>query len=113
MVLGVEYDLGDARIRGKYGLRQNSAKNTNTTNAMKLQNQQSDTFVSSLTGEVGSGNTCTDGKDDGKIGFLSALGNVVQGAVRTVPNMIKGMCKQREKDIEQDRFDTIQEEQKN
>ena len=37
------------------------------------------------------GNYCTDGKDDGKIGFFSALGNATQGVGKTVVNGIKGM----------------------
>lgn len=37
-----------------------------------------------------SGNTCTDGKDDGKIGLFSAIGHAVKGAVKGVVNGIKG-----------------------
>ncbi len=37
-----------------------------------------------------SSNTCTDGKDDGKIGLGSLLGNIAQGAVKSVVNGIKG-----------------------
>lgn len=37
------------------------------------------------------GNYCTDGKDDGKIGFFSALGNATQGVVKTIGKGIKGM----------------------
>lgn len=37
------------------------------------------------------GNTCTDGKDDGKIGFFSAAGNVIEGAGKAFGNMVKGM----------------------
>ena len=35
------------------------------------------------------GNKCTDGKDDGKIGFFSALGNAVEGAVKGLWNGVK------------------------
>lgn len=35
-------------------------------------------------------NTCTDGNDDGKIGFFSAIGHAVKGAVKGVANGIKG-----------------------
>lgn len=37
------------------------------------------------------GNYCTDGIDDGKIGVLSAAGNIVQGAGKAVVNGVKGM----------------------
>ena len=38
-----------------------------------------------------SGNKCTDGKDDGKIGFFGAVGNAIKGVGKTVVNGIKGM----------------------
>ena len=44
-----------------------------------------DTFVSTTN------NGCTDGKDDGKIGFFSAIGNAIKGAGKTVVNCVKGM----------------------
>ncbi len=37
-----------------------------------------------------SGETCTDGKDDGKIGFGSALWNTIKGVGKTAVNMVKG-----------------------
>ena len=37
------------------------------------------------------GNTCTDGKDDGKIGFFSAVGNAIEGVGKTIVNGVKGM----------------------
>lgn len=46
---------------------------------------QSDAFVSNT------GETCTDGKDDGKIGFFSAVGNAIKGIGKTVVNGVKGM----------------------
>lgn len=46
---------------------------------------QSDAFVSNT------GETCTDGKDDGKIGFFSAIGNAIKGIGKTIGNGIKGM----------------------
>lgn len=46
---------------------------------------QSDAFVSNT------GETCTDGKDDGKIGFFSAIGNAIKGIGKTVVNGVKGM----------------------
>ena len=38
-----------------------------------------------------SGNKCTDGKDDGKIGFFAAVGNAAEGAIKGIGNGIKGM----------------------
>lgn len=35
--------------------------------------------------------TCTDGKDDGKIGIFSALYNTAKGAVKTATSAVKGM----------------------
>ena len=95
MNLGVDYAAGDAMILGKYssGYRTSyGATNPVDKNdtGLKMKEQQGDTFVSSITGDVGSGNTCTDGKDDGKIGIGGVVANVAQGAVRTIPNMIKG-----------------------
>ncbi len=46
---------------------------------------ENDQFVSS------SGETCTDGKDDGKIGFFSAIGNAIKGVGKTIVNGVKGM----------------------
>ncbi len=34
---------------------------------------------------------CTDGKDDGKIGFFGAIGNMIKGAAKTVVDGVKGM----------------------
>ena len=68
-------------------LNQNSAARSNySTNALSssLSGAQSDEFVSSK------GNTCTDGVDDGKIGVASALGNIVEGAGKSIINGIKG-----------------------
>lgn len=36
------------------------------------------------------GETCTDGKDDGKIGFFGAIGNAIKGIGKTAVNMVKG-----------------------
>ena len=99
MGLGVDYNAGDARIYGKYGSYRRRNEGTNpikdaNESELKLKQQEGDTFVSRaidcITGDVGSGNTCTDGKDDGKIGIGGVVANVAQGVVRTVPNMIKG-----------------------
>ena len=68
-------------------LNQNSpARRNYSTNALSssLSGAQTDEFVSSK------GNTCTDGVDDGKIGVASALGNIVEGAGKSIINGIKG-----------------------
>lgn len=54
-----------------------------TTSSTAATSSQSDTYVSS--------ETCTDGKDDGKIGFFSAIGNAVKGIGKTIVNGVKGM----------------------
>ena len=37
------------------------------------------------------GNTCTDGKDDGKIGFFGAIGSAIKGIGKGIVNGVKGM----------------------
>ncbi len=68
-------------------LNQNSAARRNYSDystETSTTDVQGDTFVSSK------GNTCTDGADDGKIGVFSALGNIVEGAGKSIVNGIKG-----------------------
>lgn len=50
-----------------------------------IEEESTDSYVSV------SGETCTDGKDDGKIGFFSAIGNALKGVGQTIVNGIKGM----------------------
>ena len=57
-----------------------------------LQTQQVDSFSSSSA----SGETCTDGKDDGKIGFFGAIGNAIKGVGKAVVNGVKGMFTNKE-----------------
>lgn len=42
-------------------------------------------------GDITLENGCTDGKDDGKIGFFEAAGHIITGAVKGLVNGIKGM----------------------
>lgn len=49
-----------------------------------------------LSSAATSSETCTDGKDDGKIGFLGALGNMVKGVGKTIVNGVKGMFTDKE-----------------
>lgn len=51
----------------------------------ELYDYSADAYVSS------SGETCTDGKDDGKIGFFEKIGNAVKGVGKGIVNGIKGM----------------------
>lgn len=61
-------------------------KNDQVTNPNKLESTP-DEDVFSLSHTSG----CTDGKDDGKIGFFSAIGNAIKGIGKTVVNTVKGM----------------------
>ena len=54
------------------------------------QSRQSDLNESVFTDTSESGNTCTDGNDDGKIGFFSAIGNIIEGAAKSIVKGIKG-----------------------
>ncbi len=62
----------------------NSTVQTNNTNNISIPETESDTFVSQ------SGEKCTDGKDDGKIGLGSAIWNTIKGVGKTAVNMVKG-----------------------
>ena len=67
---------------------------TNTTTQpqmVNLQTEESDSFVFNKTSEG-----CTDGKDDGKIGFFSAVGNAAKGVGKTIVNGVKGMFTNKE-----------------
>ena len=55
---------------------------TSTTNNQEV----GDNYAVSANGE-----TCTDGKDDGKIGFFDAVKNIFKGAAKTLVNGVKGM----------------------
>ena len=70
--------------------------NTYTTDELQtmLANNQIDTSkVTNVNVQTVSANSseCTDGKDDGKVGFFEGLVSVVKGAVKGVVNGIKGM----------------------
>ncbi len=89
------YDINAAQERARNLYLRNTGASATTEsdsvfNSSSSSSSQDDSLISDLFGDVGSGNTCTDGKDNGKIGPLSILGNIAQGAVRTIPTMIKG-----------------------
>ena len=103
MGLTVGYETKNGlEIKKKYG---QNVQNTqqNKTNSIKQQTSASvaslgnspasDSFTSGITGNVGSGNTCTDGKDDGHISLFSKVANVAQGVVRSGANIIKAAVK--------------------
>lgn len=69
-----------------YGTVSNTTKGTTYLNV----SASSDSYSSS------NDNTCTDGKDDGKIGFFSAIGNAIQGVGKTIVNGVKGMFTNKE-----------------
>ena len=79
------YDSASNYANSKLAYNSNYVKN-----ASNVYKTQTDKYVSSQ------GNTCTDGKDDGKVGFLSALGNIVEGAGKSILNGIKGMFTDKE-----------------
>lgn len=54
------------------------------------QSENGDLFNTNGYAVSASGETCTDGKDDGKIGFWSAIGNTLKGVGKTAVNMVKG-----------------------
>ncbi len=66
-----------------------------TTNASSSTSQTTNTSSSGSSdgGDILSLSTntgCTDGKDDGKIGFFSAIGNTIKGVAKTAVNAVKG-----------------------
>ena len=69
----------------RYQQYQTQGMQTNPYYNMDAGYSQSDAYVSS------SGETCTDGKDDGKIGFFGAIGNAIKGVGKAIGNGIKGM----------------------
>lgn len=64
--------------------------NANLANPYNLAQTSASPVVSYDVYESSKGNTCTDGKDDGKVGLFSAIGNTVEGAGKTIVNMAKG-----------------------
>lgn len=65
---------------------ENTQAATNPIYQGQVEETAGDQFVVSQSGE-----TCTDGKDDGKIGLFSAIGNAIKGVGKTIVNGVKGM----------------------
>ncbi len=61
---------------------------TQTQETSYISQTEADTLE--LSSAATSSETCTDGKDDGKIGLLSKIGNVVKGVAKGAVNMVKG-----------------------
>lgn len=64
-------------------LQQESTRTIGATNSIRYENDSTNFSTSK--------ERCTDGKDDGKIGLLSAVGNAVKGVGKTIVNGVKGM----------------------
>ncbi|MCD7879776.1 MAG: hypothetical protein LUG16_07585 [Candidatus Gastranaerophilales bacterium] len=89
MTVGTNYACGITYqdLQNLYGTQTGGGTATVDNNVASLANE-SDTTSFSVSE---SGETCTDGKDDGKIGVFSALGNAVKGAVNGLCSGVKGM----------------------
>lgn len=74
----------------KYGAPATPTNTNTTTNAINngLQNSNTDTTSIFATSDENK-NVCTDDSDDGKIGFLSAAGNFIEGGVKGIANGLK------------------------
>lgn len=68
-----------------------STNKTTQPQMVNLQTEESDLFVVNQSNEG-----CTDGNDDGKIGFFSAVGNAIKGVGKTIVNGVKGMFTNKE-----------------
>lgn len=64
-------------------LQQQSARTSGATNSIRYENDSTNFSTSK--------ERCTDGKDDGKIGLFSAVGNAIKGVGKTIVNGVKGM----------------------
>lgn len=92
MSLGIDYQDSAYRYSTQatsryqnYGNYSSSPYYANEEEAL-LQMRTNETDIFSLSHTSG----CTDGKDDGKIGFFSALGNAVKGIGKSIVNGVKG-----------------------
>lgn len=63
-----------------------------TSNATSINNTtQNGTYANGVSDAGLFANKCTDGKDDGKIGFASAVGNLAEGIIKGAWNGLTGM----------------------
>lgn len=70
--------------------RYSGGTSTAAVNAGMTNTLQTDVYQSGISDAGFGANKCTDGKDDGKIGFFSALGNAVEGIGKGIWNGITG-----------------------
>ena len=68
-----------------------NANRTPQPEMVSFPTQENDAFVVNKPSEG-----CTDGNDDGKIGFFSAVGNAIKGVGKTIVNGVKGMFTNKE-----------------
>lgn len=83
---GLSHDDYLYKYRSRYGNNINRAvyqPTSSSTNNGK--------YASGISDSGFFANTCTDGKDDGKIGFFSVAGNVLEGVAKGAVNGITGM----------------------
>ena len=70
-----------------YTTNTTAAKAGTQANQVNATNELDSITISSSNTSEG----CTDGKDDGKIGLFSAVGNAIKGVGKTIANGVKGM----------------------
>lgn len=97
-ISAAQYEAYNQQMLAKYEKYNTAPSQANQEEAMQQeafydQGEPDSGIFDSLIGDVGTGNTCTDGADDGKISFFSKVTNVAQGAVRGVTNMVKNAVK--------------------
>lgn len=81
------YDLGDLRYSYENSLQVKSIYD----DIKKVNDDEVDSWL------CGEDNKCTDGKDDGKIGIFSKIGNFFEGMAKTVVGSIRTLTTDRKK----------------
>ncbi len=69
---------------------------TKPSTTSELSKTENDSISLKSSKSSSSSEECTDGKDDGKIGFLSVAWNTIKGAGKTLVNGVKGMFTDKE-----------------
>ena len=93
MAYAIDYEAAARTAGNAFGV---STTSTSGTSKPKDKEVEKVKDKDSIFNDVGEGNICTDGKDDGKIGFFSSVGNFFQGIGKTVTGMVKGMFTNKE-----------------
>lgn len=89
MSTGIDYGSYSYDLVNKYGKYAQYTTNANSSASNNATKTVSTSSTSSTFANI-SGNTCTDGCDDGKIGFFSAVGNALEGVGKGIVNCVKG-----------------------